>query len=94
MKRCKVITCWTDYPFVELGDSQGALASIRHVNVLRYDGNKYAQVSFENCGDCLWVKVGYLYRQRGRFGQVKRVNVRKLERMRLKEGFKQYLTNL
>jgi hypothetical protein len=81
MKRCKHITCWTDYPFVELGDEPYKLAPIRHVNIISYDGNKYAKVSFENCGDILEVKIGYLYSQPGRYGQVKRVNPRKIERM-------------
>ena len=81
MKRCKTITCWTDYPFEQLGDVPYKPAPIRHVNVITYDGNKYAKVSFEGCGDWLEVKAGYLYRQRGRLGQVKAVNLRKLERM-------------
>lgn len=81
MKRCKHITCWTDYPFVELGDEPGKPAPIRHVNIIDYDGNKYATVSFERCGDFLSLKIGYLYSQPGRYGQVKRVNPRKIERM-------------
>lgn len=81
MKRCKTITCWTDYPFTELGDEPYKEAPIRHVNVISFDGNKYAKVSFGNHGDWLSVKAGYLYRQRGRCGQVKKVNFRKLERM-------------
>jgi len=81
MKRCKTITAWTDYPFVELGDVPRQLAPIRHVKVISFDGNKYAEVSFADCGDRLYVKAGYLYRQRGRLGQVKKVNFRKLQRM-------------
>lgn len=81
MKRVRVITGWTDYPFVELGDIPYKPAPIRHVNVLRYDGNKYVTVSFENCGDVLSMKRGYLYRKRGRLGQVKTISERKLERM-------------
>lgn len=81
MRKCKHITCWTDYPFVELGDEPGKMAPIRHVNIISYDGNKYAKVSFENCGDILDVKTGYLYSKRGRYGQVKCVNPRKIERM-------------
>lgn len=82
MRRCKHITCWTDYPFIELGDTPGQKAPIRHVNVIRYDGNKYVTVSFENCGDWLSMKACYLYRQCGRLGQVKQINRRKLERMK------------
>lgn len=81
MKRCHTITCWTDYPFVELGDTAGQKAPVRHVNVVRFDGNKYATVSFEHCGDFLSVKAGYLYSKKGRYGQVKQVSFRKLERM-------------
>lgn len=81
MKRVRFITCWTDYPFEELGDVPYQPAPIRHVNVISYDGNKYARVSFENSGDFLEVKAGYLYSQPGRYGQVKQVNTRKLERM-------------
>jgi hypothetical protein len=81
MKRCKTITCWTDYPFVQLGDEPFKKAPIRHVNVLSYDGDRYVKVSFEDCGDVLEVKAGYLYRKPGRSGWVKQVNRRKLERM-------------
>ena len=81
MKICKHITCWTDYPVVELGDIAGEKAPIRRVNVISYDGNKYARVSVEGNGDVLYVKRGYLYSQPGRCGEVKTVSRRKLERM-------------
>lgn len=81
MKRCKHITAWTDYPFVELGDVSSQRAPIRHVNVISFDGDKYAKVSFADCGDFLKVKAGYLYHQRGRLGEVKTINFRKLQRM-------------
>ena len=81
MKKVKHLTCWTDYPFVELGDEPGKPAPIRHVNIIDYDGDKYATVSFERCGDFLSLKTGYLYSQPGRYGQVKCVNPRKIERM-------------
>ena len=81
MKRCKTITAWTDYPFRQLGDEAYKKAPVRHVNVISYDGDKYAKVSFAGCGDWLEVKACYLYRQRGRSGQVKTINRRKLERM-------------
>lgn len=81
MKRVRFITCWTDYPFVELGDVPHQPAPIRHVNVISYDGDKYVTVSFENNGSVLSLKAGYLYSQPGRLGQVRRVNRRKLERM-------------
>ena len=81
MKRCKDITAWTDYPFAELGDEPYKKAPIRHVNVVSFDGNKYAKVTFADCGDWLEVKAGYLYGKRGRLGKVPTINIRKLERM-------------
>lgn len=33
---------YTDYPFEFLGDIKGELASVREINVLWWDGNKYA----------------------------------------------------
>lgn len=87
MKRCKKITCWTDYPFVELGDVAGKTAPIRHVRVISFDNNKYARVSLIGTGgvdrwdvEC-FVKAGYLYSKPGRLGDVKQVSFRKLERM-------------
>lgn len=72
-------TCWTDYPFVELGDTPYQEAPIRQVRVLSYDQNKYVMV--EVGGKILEVKTGYLYQSRGRYGQVKHCNRRKFERM-------------
>ena len=57
MKRCKHITCWTDYP---LGDEP---SRIRHVQVLCYDGDKYATVQDLQTGEIEHVKAGYLYRK-------------------------------
>lgn len=82
MKRCTNVTGWTDYPFVELGDKAGQRAPIRHINVISYDGDKYAKVSFENVGDMLEVKACYIYSQPGRCGTVKPISRRKLERMK------------
>ena len=57
MKRCKYITCWTDYPF------NGEPSRIRHVRVLAYDGDKYATVQDLQTGEIEQVKSGYLYRK-------------------------------
>ena len=57
MKRCKRITCWTDYPF------NGEPSRIRHVRVLAYDGDKYATVQDLATGEIEHVKSGYLYRK-------------------------------
>ena len=59
MKRCKYITCWTDYPF------NGEPSRIRHVQVLCYDGDKYATVRDLDTGEIVHVKAGYLYRKAG-----------------------------
>ena len=80
MKRCKNITCWTDYPFTELGDVAGQRASIRHVSVLCYDGDKYSTVQTP-CGLVKSIKRGYLYSQKTRLDFAKTINCRKLERM-------------
>lgn len=80
MKKVKFVTGWTDYPFVELGDEPYKIAPIRQVNVIEWDGNKYATVSFVDNAFHLEVKAGYLYRERGRLGQVKQINPRKLDR--------------
>jgi hypothetical protein len=81
MKKCKHITAWTDYPFVELGDTAGELAPIRHVNVISYDGDKYVTVSFEDNGSHLEVKAGYLYQKATRYGGSKQISTLKLARM-------------
>lgn len=79
MKRCKNITCWTDYPFKELGDKPCEIAPIRRVRVMSYDGNKYAYTIVQDIETS--VKCGYLYQQSGRYGTVAVINRRKLERM-------------
>ena len=57
MKRCHKITCWTDYPFND------EPSRIRHVQVLCYDGDKYATVRDLDTGEIEHVKAGYLYRK-------------------------------
>ena len=57
MKRCKYITAWTDYPFND------EPSRIRHVQVLCYDGDKYATVRDLDTGEIGHVKAGYLYRK-------------------------------
>lgn len=57
MKRCKHITAWTDYPF------NAEPSRIRHVQVLCYDGDKYATVRDLDTGEIEHVKAGYLYRK-------------------------------
>lgn len=81
MKRCKNITCWTDYPFTSLGDISGKKAPIRRVCVINFDNNKYAEIEILGYGVRASVKAGYLYSQPGRCGDVKNISFRKLERM-------------
>lgn len=59
---------FTDYPLTELGDVPGEKASIRCVEPLFYDGNKYVRVRFE--GGEFTFKAGYLYATPGRCGEV------------------------
>lgn len=79
MKRCVNITCWTDYPFEELGDKAYEEAPIRRARVTSYDGDKYASIIVE--GIELSVKRFYLYRKPSRLCVGKTINRRKLERM-------------
>ena len=57
MKRCHNITCWTDCPFND------EPSRIRHVQVLCYDGDRYATVMDLQTGEIEHVKAGYLYRK-------------------------------
>ena len=57
MKRCHNITCWTDCPFND------EPSRIRHVQVLCYDGDKYATVRNLDTGEIEHVKADYLYRK-------------------------------
>lgn len=82
MKRREPLTCWTDYPFEELGDAPNQIAPIRRVAVLSYDGDKYAKVEVIETGATSEIKIGYLYSASGRCGQVQVVDRRKLEEMR------------
>ena len=70
---------WTDYPFTEWGDTKGKPAPIRPVQVMAFDGDKYAKVEFEN--QVLEVKAGYLYRRPGRLGTVEKVTIDDLLRL-------------
>ena len=82
MRISKEFTCWTDYPIIELGDKELEEAPIRHVKVLAYDQNKYVTVEVIGTGVITSFKAGYLYSQPGRYGQVKQVNYRKVQRMK------------
>jgi len=88
MKRCKMFSCWTDYPIEELGDVSGQKAPYRQVTVLSYDGNKYATVMIAGFDIVVTeIKIGYLYSSKYklhyqyRMWWNKNVNHRKFERM-------------
>ena len=83
MKRCKNITGWTDYPFEELGDIGYEKAPIRQINVVSYDGDKYATITIKGGdGTLLYVKAGYLYSNHARLGEgANPISRLKLERM-------------
>ena len=63
---------YTDYPFVELGDTPGEIAPVRKVMPLEYDGDKYCKVLVD--GVKSEVKAGYIYTERGRCGDVPAFN--------------------
>jgi hypothetical protein len=85
MKRCSSFTCWTDYPFSQLGDEAYKPSPIRHVRVISYDGSRYAFIEVD--GITANVKSCYLYSNRSRqYVGSKFVNRRKLERMTAKRS--------
>lgn len=63
-----MILLYTDYPIVELGDTEGQEAPVRRCAFLDYDGDKYATVLVEGVPKS--IKIGYIYTQRGRLREV------------------------
>lgn len=59
---------YTDYPFIELGDTPQEIAPVREVQLVSYDQNKYCVIVVE--GVQTEIKAGYIYTQRGRLGDV------------------------
>jgi len=59
---------YTDAPIKELGDVSGETAPIRECEILSYDGDKYCIILVE--GVKLEVKAGYIYKEKGRIGEV------------------------
>jgi hypothetical protein len=68
-KRRTGLRAFTDYPFTSLGDTVGELAPIRECIVLDWDGDKYCRILIEGLTE--YVKLGYLYQQEGRLGEVR-----------------------
>jgi len=63
---------YTDYPIFELGDEPNKEAPIRTVMVLSYDGDKYCDIIVG--GVVSTIKAGYIYKERGRCGEVEKFN--------------------
>ncbi len=62
---------YTDYPIFELGDAPGQVATIREVEALSYDGNKYCTIRVGGPRGVIdTIKSGYLYTEPGRAGEV------------------------
>ena len=69
---------FTDYPIVELGDIENKIAPIRKVELISYDGDKYAYVIAE--GYIVSFKACYLYTAPVRCGKGKRLPKRILKK--------------
>lgn len=63
---------WTDYPILAFGDKSGEEAPVRKVAVLYYDDDKYLGVVVmdNDQGFLTEIKAGYIYAQKGRYGDV------------------------
>jgi len=67
---------YTDYPFIELGDTPHQEAPVRECIILSYDNNKYADIIVE--GKKFNIKAGYIYGSYGRCGEVKPIDMKLL----------------
>lgn len=79
MRRVSKPLYWTDYPFVELGDTSGMIAPVRECEVLSYDGDKYVRVKIGTLHS--EIKRGYVYMEPGRCGEVSALNRRVLSQL-------------
>ncbi|WP_415913353.1 hypothetical protein [Neptuniibacter sp. QD37_11] len=70
---------YTDYPFVELGDTPGETAPVRRVQLLAFDGNKYARILAE--GKEVEVKYSYLYATRSHAAEDTFIPLDKVEKL-------------
>ena len=68
---------WTDYPFTWLGDILYQEAPIREIEVLSYDGDKYCRIAV--CGDEDEIKSGYIYQNKGRYGETPVITQKQLD---------------
>jgi len=74
---------YTDAPIEELGDISGEIAPIRECEILSYDEDKYCMILVE--GVKLEIKSGYIYKEKGRIGEVPCFLYRDLEHLPLTE---------
>ena len=61
---------YTDYPITELGDTPYQEAPVRECIVRGWDEDKYLSITVENCEDIIEVKKCYVYKEKGRIGEV------------------------
>lgn len=67
---------YADYPFIELGDTEGEEAPVRECEVIGWDGDKYCTVRIGDMS--AQVKAGYVYKTPGKCGEVPRIDVKSL----------------
>lgn len=70
---------WTDYPIIELGDDAGKEAPVRECELISYDGDKYCFVRVGGVSEA--IKAGYIYQERGRYGEVPAITRRQLRKL-------------
>ena len=68
-----MLDAYTDYPFEELGDTDGKIAPVRKCTILTWDRNKYCDILVyfvDSDGDARGyvdsIKAGYLYKNEAR----------------------------
>lgn len=59
------VKAWTDYPFLPPHDDE----VVRQVFITNYDGNIYCTIEYKG-KKYKEIKSGYLYKERGKFGEV------------------------
>lgn len=45
------LSCWTDYPILELGDKSGEIAPIRQCKLICWDGDIYSDIDNEEIAE-------------------------------------------
>lgn len=67
---------YTDYPITELGDEEYKEAPVRGCQIKSFDGNKRCIITVE--GVSTEIKACYIYKDKGRLGEVPHVTVEEL----------------